>query len=230
MASFSIPLTGLECRFDRPEYDCERSVEHEYDGLQGADDQIFPISFINRSAPPAPVIPFRWARVYRWPRMRRTTRKASINSTGNATDVALNGNGFFVIGNGPGGYELHARRRLHAGGEWQSITSDWHERHGLSGGERSGQHGSAADGDQHSGRRGAGTESNRNDEHDGEPGFGNSHRHAVSRGGHGVRLSRPGAYRDRELYGRRQQHVELLGYIAGGGLFASTPLHLSQER
>lgn len=32
--------------------------------------------------------------------------QGSINSSGNATDVALNGNGFFVIGNGSGGYEL----------------------------------------------------------------------------------------------------------------------------
>lgn len=31
--------------------------------------------------------------------------QGAINSTGNATDVALNGNGFFVIGNGVGGYE-----------------------------------------------------------------------------------------------------------------------------
>jgi flagellar hook protein FlgE len=31
--------------------------------------------------------------------------QGSINSTGNATDVALNGSGFFVIGNGQGGYE-----------------------------------------------------------------------------------------------------------------------------
>ena len=32
--------------------------------------------------------------------------QGTINSTGNATDVALNGNGFFVISNGSGGYEL----------------------------------------------------------------------------------------------------------------------------
>ncbi len=31
--------------------------------------------------------------------------QGSINSTGNATDVALNGNGFFVVGDGKGGYE-----------------------------------------------------------------------------------------------------------------------------
>ncbi len=31
--------------------------------------------------------------------------QGSINSTGNATDVALNGNGFFVIGDGKGGFE-----------------------------------------------------------------------------------------------------------------------------
>lgn len=32
--------------------------------------------------------------------------QGSINSTGNSTDVALNGNGFFVVSNGAGGYEL----------------------------------------------------------------------------------------------------------------------------
>jgi flagellar hook protein FlgE len=32
--------------------------------------------------------------------------QGTINSTGNSTDVALNGNGFFVVGNGQGGYEL----------------------------------------------------------------------------------------------------------------------------
>ena len=31
--------------------------------------------------------------------------QGSINSTGNATDVALNGNGFFVVSNGSGGFE-----------------------------------------------------------------------------------------------------------------------------
>ncbi len=32
--------------------------------------------------------------------------QGTINATGNATDVALNGSGFFVVGNGQGGYEL----------------------------------------------------------------------------------------------------------------------------
>jgi flagellar hook protein FlgE len=32
--------------------------------------------------------------------------QGSISATGNATDVALNGNGFFVIGDGKGGYEF----------------------------------------------------------------------------------------------------------------------------
>ncbi len=31
--------------------------------------------------------------------------QGSVNQTGNATDVALNGNGFFVVGNGSGAYE-----------------------------------------------------------------------------------------------------------------------------
>src|SRR6516162_10264677 len=32
--------------------------------------------------------------------------QGSINSTGNATDVALNGSGFFVVGNRNGAYEF----------------------------------------------------------------------------------------------------------------------------
>ncbi len=35
-----------------------------------------------------------------------TYTQGSINSTGNSTDVALNGSGFFVLGNGSGSYEL----------------------------------------------------------------------------------------------------------------------------
>ena len=31
--------------------------------------------------------------------------QGSVNETGNSTDVALNGNGFFVVGNGSGAYE-----------------------------------------------------------------------------------------------------------------------------
>lgn len=31
--------------------------------------------------------------------------QGTVNSTGNATDIALNGNGFFVVGNGTGAYE-----------------------------------------------------------------------------------------------------------------------------
>ena len=40
MASFSIPLTGLEVGFDGLEHDRERSLQHEHDGLQGADDEL----------------------------------------------------------------------------------------------------------------------------------------------------------------------------------------------
>ncbi len=43
--------------------------------------------------------------------------QGSINSTGNATDVALNGNGFFVVGDGDGAYELTRAGNF-------SLTSD----------------------------------------------------------------------------------------------------------
>lgn len=43
--------------------------------------------------------------------------QGSINSTGNATDVALNGNGFFVVGDGNGSYEFTRAGNF-------SLTSD----------------------------------------------------------------------------------------------------------
>ena len=50
--------------------------------------------------------------------------QGAINSTGNATDVALNGNGFFVIGNGSGGFEYSRAGDFSMDSSGNLITSN----------------------------------------------------------------------------------------------------------
>ncbi len=60
--------------------------------------------------------------------------QGSINSTGNSTDVALNGSGFFVVSNG-GGYEYTRAGNFYAGLRTATlVTSQRLERDGLPGG------------------------------------------------------------------------------------------------
>ena len=50
--------------------------------------------------------------------------QGSINSTGNATDVALNGSGFFVVGNGSGGYEYTRAGNFSVDSNGNLVTSN----------------------------------------------------------------------------------------------------------
>ena len=50
--------------------------------------------------------------------------QGSISSTGNATDVALNGNGFFVVGDGSGAYEYSRAGNFSLTSTGQLVTSD----------------------------------------------------------------------------------------------------------
>ena len=165
--------------------------------------------------------------------MRSHLRRDRINSTGNATDVALNGNGFFVIGNGAGGYELtRATATLR-----RTRTAIWLPNGmsvmGYPGREWSGEYERAADGDQHSVvGAGAATESDDDDEHDGEPGFGDRRRYAVSRGGDGVRLvwvsrmwRRLRASLGRlRIHGHIRWRLPAADYSAAGGNAAPAPI------
>ena len=50
--------------------------------------------------------------------------QGSINSTGNATDVALNGNGFFVVGNGAGVQEYTRAGNFSLGSDGSLVSSN----------------------------------------------------------------------------------------------------------
>lgn len=50
--------------------------------------------------------------------------QGSINSTGNSTDVALNGSGFFVVGNGSGGYEYSRAGNFSLDANGDLVTSN----------------------------------------------------------------------------------------------------------
>ena len=50
--------------------------------------------------------------------------QGTINSTGNSTDVALNGNGFFVVGNGDGAYELTRDGNFTQNANGDLVTND----------------------------------------------------------------------------------------------------------
>jgi flagellar hook protein FlgE len=50
--------------------------------------------------------------------------QGSFNSTGNATDVALNGNGFFVVGNGDGAYEYTRAGNFSLTSEGNLVTTN----------------------------------------------------------------------------------------------------------
>ncbi len=50
--------------------------------------------------------------------------QGSINSTGNATDVALNGSGFFVVSNGSGGYEYSRAGNFSLDSNGNLVTSN----------------------------------------------------------------------------------------------------------
>src|SRR5208283_1241029 len=104
MASFSIPLTGLEAdstalntiandlsnmnttAFKTQSTDFSDLFYQEI-GLTGADDPIQVGAGVQVAA------------------NQTDFTQGSISSTGNSTNVALNGSGFFVAGSGDGGYE-----------------------------------------------------------------------------------------------------------------------------
>jgi len=50
--------------------------------------------------------------------------QGSINSTGNNTDAALNGSGFFVVSNGQGGYEYSRAGDFSTGSDGNLVTSN----------------------------------------------------------------------------------------------------------
>jgi flagellar hook protein FlgE len=104
MASFSIPLTGLEA-----DSTALNTIANDLSNMNTtafkAESTNFSDLFYQQIGSTGAGDPIQVGAGVRVASNEVDYTQGSINSTGNATDVALNGNGFFVLGNGSGGYE-----------------------------------------------------------------------------------------------------------------------------
>jgi flagellar hook protein FlgE len=122
MASFSIPLTGLEAdstalntiandlsNMNTTAYKAQTTnfsdLFYEQIGSTGAGDPIEVGAGVKVAS------------------NEISFTQGTINSTGNNTDVALNGNGFFVVSNGNGGYEYSRAGNFSLGSDGGLVTS-----------------------------------------------------------------------------------------------------------
>ncbi len=105
MASFSIPLTGLES-----DSIALNTIANDISNMNTtafkAQTTNFSDLFYQEIGSTGSGNPIQVGAGVKVASNETSFTQGSINSTGNATDVALDGNGFFVIGNGSGGIEL----------------------------------------------------------------------------------------------------------------------------
>jgi flagellar hook protein FlgE len=105
MASFSIPLTGLEA-----DSTALNTIANDLSNMNTtafkAQTTNFSDLFYQQIGNTGAGDPIQVGAGVQVAANSTAYTQGTINSTGNATDVALNGNGFFVVGNGEGGYEL----------------------------------------------------------------------------------------------------------------------------
>jgi flagellar hook protein FlgE len=104
MASFSIPLTGLEA-----DSTALNTVANDLSNMNTtgfkAQSTNFSDLFYQQIGSTGSGDPIQVGAGAKVASNEISFTQGSINSTGNSTDVALNGTGFFVVGNGAGGYE-----------------------------------------------------------------------------------------------------------------------------
>jgi flagellar hook protein FlgE len=105
MASFSIPLTGLEA-----DSTALNTIANDLSNMNTtaykAQTTNFSDLFYQQIGNTGAGDPIQVGAGVQVASNSTAYTQGTINSTGNATDVALNGSGFFVVGNGQGGYEL----------------------------------------------------------------------------------------------------------------------------
>jgi len=105
MASFSIPLTGLQA-----DSTALNTIANDLSNMNTtafkAQTTEFSDLFYQQIGNTGAGDPIQVGAGVRVAANFTSYTQGTINSTGNSTDVALNGNGFFVVGNGQGGYEL----------------------------------------------------------------------------------------------------------------------------
>jgi flagellar hook protein FlgE len=105
MASFSIPLTGLEA-----DSTALNTIANDLSNMNTtaykAQTTNFSDLFYQQIGSTGAGDPIQVGAGVKVAGNETAYTQGSINSTGNATDVALNGNGFFIVGNGNGSIEL----------------------------------------------------------------------------------------------------------------------------
>ena len=104
MASFSIPLTGLEA-----DSTALNTIANDLSNMNTtafkAETTNFSDLFYQQIGSTGSGNPIQVGAGVKVASNEIAFTQGSINSTGNSTDAALNGNGFFIVGNGVGGYE-----------------------------------------------------------------------------------------------------------------------------
>ncbi len=104
MASFSIPLTGLEA-----DSTALNTIANDLSNMNTtafkAETTNFSDLFYQQIGSTGSGNPIQVGAGVKVASNEIAFTQGSINSTGNSTDAALNGNGFFIVGNGNGGYE-----------------------------------------------------------------------------------------------------------------------------
>ena len=104
MASFSIPLTGLEA-----DSTALNTIANDLSNMNTtafkAETTNFSDLFYQQIGSTGSGNPIQVGAGVKVASNEIAFTQGSINSTGNSTDAALNGNGFFIVSNGSGGYE-----------------------------------------------------------------------------------------------------------------------------
>lgn len=123
MASFSIPLTGLEA-----DSTALNTIANDLSNMNTtafkAQTTDFADLFYQQIGSTGSGDPIQLGAGVKVASNEIDFTQGSINSTGNNTDVALNGNGFFVVSNGSGGYEYTRAGDFTLNSDGDLVTSN----------------------------------------------------------------------------------------------------------
>ena len=122
MASFSIPLTGLEA-----DSTALNTIANDLSNMNTtaykSQTTNFADLFYQQIGTTGSGDPIQVGAGVRAASNETDFTQGSINATGNSTDVALNGNGFFVLGDGTGSYEYTRAGNFTLGSTGELLTS-----------------------------------------------------------------------------------------------------------
>jgi flagellar hook protein FlgE len=123
MASFSIPLTGLEA-----DSTALNTIANDLANMNTtafkAQSTDFSDLFYQQIGSTGSGDPIQVGAGVKVASNEIAFTQGSINSTGNSTDVALNGSGFFVVSNGNGGYEFSRAGNFSLDSDGALVTSN----------------------------------------------------------------------------------------------------------